>query len=533
MVQVGVESENGWRPPKIPATQLDRSPIPGTNIVIPLMAGDVSRLMKAFIADVHQNVESLLNARGGTDEGGWTPSNSVATSNHLNGTAADLNWSDHPMGPPAEQAGWSPQEIAEMRKVLAFYNYKGIQLVFWAADWRQPKDSMHVQMGYNTWEHQDIVREFIEKFIRPDGFSTYRRGGERPTVPRKAVVPGPDGTFWADVSQYQGKPVDSTYPHKIFSFRTNSGDLKDTLAEENATRAVSLLDSGICEIVIPYYFFRPGEANCDLHREILEKTGLFNHPRTVSMVDVEGANGQVTGDNTWEINDEVNRIRGWYNSFDRVIGYWNPNADPGLWVARGGLNLVIPQYNRTPGDLSSVQNAQARAEAFAHQFTETARDIAPWTGQNVDKNWSPYNIKELLVLFGMEKPEMSYPSLEKMVQELYDRVIRIPWFPDGKWPSTAWFRDSDDGIGDTVQLLRYTEGEGWDQAVVLGALAGDPKMVARVERLAKGEGPAGNDKDAVSFATALLKQIQKTPIGTIEVHSGPGSDPREGDSNAK
>lgn len=510
MVQVGVESENLWRPARIPATQLDRSPVPGTDIVIPLMAGDVSRLMKAFIADVHSHVESLYNARGGTDEGGWTPSNSVATSNHLNGTAADLNWTDHPMGPTAENAGWSPQEIAEMRKLLAFYTYKGIQLIWWAADWDSPKDSMHIQMGYGTYEHRDIVREFIEKFIRPDGFSTYLRGDVKPSVPRKVVVPGPDGTFWTDVSQFQGKAVESTYPFPVFSFRTNSGDVEDTLAVENAVAAKAMLEAGKLQIVIPYYFFRPGQANCDLHREILERTGLFNHPRTVSMVDVEGAKGTVTGDNTWEINDEVNRIRGWYNSFERVIGYWNPNADPKLWLARSGLNLVIPQYGKTPGDISSVMDKQAVSEAFAHQFTETATDVAPWTGQNVDKNWSPYNIKELLALFGMEKPEVSYPSQEQMIRELWDRIIKLPWYEDGKWPSTAVFRDSDNGVGDTVQMLRNTDGNAWDTKVIVGAMLGDEKMLARIKRVADGEGPAGDNPAAVNFAKDIYERITKS-----------------------
>jgi hypothetical protein len=40
--------------------------------------------MKAFAADYHVYIESLYN--GASDEVGWTPTNSVATSNHLGGT---------------------------------------------------------------------------------------------------------------------------------------------------------------------------------------------------------------------------------------------------------------------------------------------------------------------------------------------------------------------------------------------------------------------------------------------------------------
>lgn len=523
MVQVGVESENGWQPARIPATQLDRSAVPGTDVVIPLMIGIPNTILKAFIADVHLFVESIYNARGGTDEGGWTPTNSVATSNHLNGTAVDYNWSDHPMGPVAQNAGWNQEEIKNLRELLAFYNWGGIQLVWWANDWNSPKDSMHFQMGYDTWQNQEVCMDFIKNRILPSGFSMFRKEtAQAPTTPRLPVVPAGGGTFWTDVSQYQGSPVSDALQDRVFSFRTNSGDQRDTLGVENARRAKAMLDAGKLEIVIPYYFFRPGQANCDLHREMLEEAGLFNHPRTVTMVDVEGANGSVTGNNSWEINDEVNRIRKWYNNFHRVIGYLNPNADPGLWPTRGGINLVIPQYNRTPGDISSVKDSQARSDAIAHQFSKTATDVGPWVGKNVDRNWTPYGVKELLLLFGMVEGAKPVPSTDQMVKELWDRFIGLPWFEDHKWPSTAWFRDSDDGVGDTVALIRWADGSGWDTAVVMGALAGDPNMVARVKRLANGEGPEGNNKEAVSYAQAILRQIPEGEGSSVATESEQG-----------
>jgi len=74
-------TENGW--PQCGSNQLDRSTIPGVDIMIPLQQGQPSTILKAFAADYHLFIESLQNSRGGTDEGGWTPTNSVATSNHL------------------------------------------------------------------------------------------------------------------------------------------------------------------------------------------------------------------------------------------------------------------------------------------------------------------------------------------------------------------------------------------------------------------------------------------------------------------
>jgi len=203
--------------------------------------------------------------------------------------------------------------------------------------------------------------------------------------------------FWADVSQYQGKPIDDSYPHRVFSFRTNSGDKRDTLAIDNARKAKAMLDAGKLDIVIPYYFFWPGQANCDLHKAILEEAGLWGHPKTVSMVDVEGAplNGvkRVRGDQSAEVNDEVERLRGWYGNPKRVIGYWNPKADPELWASRpNDLSLVIPHYNGTAGVSYDF------AGRFAHQYGD--RVPCPPFGV-CDGNFTSLDISALSELLGI------------------------------------------------------------------------------------------------------------------------------------
>lgn len=252
-------------------------------------------------------------------------------------------------------------------------------------------------------------------------------------------------TIWSDTSQHQGAPIDDSYPHAVYSFRTNSGSKVDTLGVENATRVKQMLNAGKLEIAIAYYFFRPGQSNCDGHRELLERSGLWEHPRLASMVDVEGDKGSVSGDQSFEVNDEVARMRTWYGDGRRVIGYWNPNADPGLWLTRPpNFRLVIPQYGRTPGDLSSVQNAQVRGEAFAHQFTQSGR-CAPWSG-NVDLNYSPLNVNELLGMLGMEGKVMGDIVTEGAAQlrpfEGRYRQIRNPQFYNVDNPNEAWPYDS-------------------------------------------------------------------------------------------
>jgi D-alanyl-D-alanine carboxypeptidase len=406
-----MRTENGWY--QVGSDQLDKTPIPGTELVIPLQRGIPSAILKAYAADYHLFVESLYNSRGGTDEGGWTPTNSVATSNHLSGTAMDLNWDDHPF---QVRGTFSTSQVETLREILAYYE----DTVFWAGDWNSPVDEMHHQMGYSTYQNPHC-QDFITRKIRSDGFSFFRKGQDTAAVERKPVVPSDGGTYWADVSQYQGRPVDDTYPYGVFCFRTNSGDKVDTLAAQNATSALEALNSGGSSLVIPYYFFRPGQGNCDLHRQVLQDAGLWLHDNTISMVDVESDAGKIKGDQSWEINDEVNRMRGWYGNQRRVCGYWNPNADAALWQSRPYmLELIIPQYNGRPGDLTGVHDNVAAREAFAHQYTDSATDVAPWSGQGVDLNWTPYSPAELLTLFGMGE-EVKEPETGEL--ELSDADI--------------------------------------------------------------------------------------------------------------
>lgn len=165
-------SENGWEPSHAPADLLEWVTVPGTNppVRLQFMKGWPSTVMRAYAADYNANIEPLRDA----DSASFTPTNSVATSNHLNGTAMDLNWEDHAFR--VDYAGFDAAKIARMRELLDFYTFEGLEIMFWAQDWESPKDPMHHQMGYNTWNNPKVLR-FIEQRIRPDGFSTYKRGG--------------------------------------------------------------------------------------------------------------------------------------------------------------------------------------------------------------------------------------------------------------------------------------------------------------------------------------------------------------------
>lgn len=173
MVRVGIESENNWQPAKVGADQLNWVTVPGTNVSLQIQKGWPTSILRAFAADFNAYVEPLRDA----DSACWTPTNSVATSNHLNATAVDLNWNSHPF---RVRGTFNATQIRTIRELLDFYE----GTVFWAGDWNDPIDEMHWQLGYSTWNNPS-VGDFIKRKIRPDGFSTFRRGNTPPaqTIP--------------------------------------------------------------------------------------------------------------------------------------------------------------------------------------------------------------------------------------------------------------------------------------------------------------------------------------------------------------
>lgn len=165
MVQFGVESENGWRPAKAGQDKLIWISVPGSNVSLQVLQGLPATIMGAFAADVNAYIEPLRDS----DSASWTPTNAVATSNHLNGTAMDLNWDSHPFHVPGT---YTYDQMVVLTELLQFYE----DTIYWGGNWQNPIDEMHYQMGYGTYDNQDHLRDFISRKIRPDGFSTFRRG---------------------------------------------------------------------------------------------------------------------------------------------------------------------------------------------------------------------------------------------------------------------------------------------------------------------------------------------------------------------
>ena len=166
-------TENGW--PKIPANQLDRGLVPGTTQALEVRAGDVSVILKGFAAWYHRNVEPIDRYKP-RDDWGWSATNDVWNSNHLSGTAIDINATQYP---------WKRLTMPKDRvaKVL-----QGIKLfegtVFWGRGWRTV-DEMHYQIQGNA----QAIAPFANK-LRSGYLGIYGKGVAIQPSPNGQVAPG-------------------------------------------------------------------------------------------------------------------------------------------------------------------------------------------------------------------------------------------------------------------------------------------------------------------------------------------------------
>jgi hypothetical protein len=151
--------------------------IPGCDppVRIQVQKGQPSAILKAFVADMNAYVEPVYNA----DCASFTPTNAVPTSNHLNGTAVDIRWDSHPFHVKGTFGG----KLPALRELLNFY--KGV--MFWGGDWTDPIDEMHFNLDYHSYGNP-FTADWIKRNIRPDGFSTYKRGPMTAPIPTAVLA---------------------------------------------------------------------------------------------------------------------------------------------------------------------------------------------------------------------------------------------------------------------------------------------------------------------------------------------------------
>ena len=127
-------SENGWR-------MCNRDECEIVNIkdlflvdTAPIRKGAPLTILGAWLKWYDLNVEEI-----GSQVWGWSRDNDVSTSNHLSGTALDVNAPKYPWGQRVMPA-------ARKNKIREGLNlFEGT--VFWGADWTRA-DEMHYQMAF-------------------------------------------------------------------------------------------------------------------------------------------------------------------------------------------------------------------------------------------------------------------------------------------------------------------------------------------------------------------------------------------------
>lgn len=130
-------TENGWR--QCSAAETVRAVVPGTRDVrIEIRAGDAATILNAWAAWWHKNVYPIDTYKP-RDYWGWSATNSVWNSNHLSGTAIDLNATTLPW----QQRTMSAEKIATVNYGLKLFE----GCIFWGGHW-QRVDEMHSQLAY-------------------------------------------------------------------------------------------------------------------------------------------------------------------------------------------------------------------------------------------------------------------------------------------------------------------------------------------------------------------------------------------------
>lgn len=141
-------SENGWRM----CNRDECTVLPGQWFdTAPVRRGAPEVILGDFARRYHRECAPLVSPIWG-----WSRENDVPTSNHLSGTAFDLNATQWPWG----QKRMPPDLVSRINNLLI--DYEGS--VFWGRVWSRP-DEMHFQIG---WPEGDArLQRIVDKIRRP------------------------------------------------------------------------------------------------------------------------------------------------------------------------------------------------------------------------------------------------------------------------------------------------------------------------------------------------------------------------------
>jgi hypothetical protein len=230
------------------------------------------------------------------------------------------------------------------------------------------------------------------------------------------------GTLWSDVSEFQ-PGVNDHYPHRFLCLRSHDGGHNDAQFMHNVTWANAAVRSGRLWGYAVYYFYRPGFGGA---ASLRHRIGPHPSSRMVAMIDVEGAGGQVRGDQSGQVNREFHELADWLGTPKRVIGYGNVSDLNSLWPHKPpGLRLIIAAYGSNPGYPGK----------FAHQFTDHAN--TPPFGPSDLNSADGMSAHDLQVMYGMTSVSPPPPK----PQEPQDQVPGTQAGPEKHGTGYRWEAD--------------------------------------------------------------------------------------------
>lgn len=443
-------SENGW--PMVDQGSCMWMPIPGAAVTIQVQVGQPAQVLVAFLADVHRHVQPLRDA----DTACWTETNSVDDSNHLSGTAVDVDWGDHPMGPA--YAGWSPEQVAMLRRLLEYFE----GTVFWGEDWSTPKDSMHFQMGYNTYGNPR-TQDFIDRKVLTNGRSAF------------------DG-------------FDTTGPSAVAVLEAATGLDVDTCTQILPTLRDGLLLAQ-CDNVNRIAMFiaqtREESANYNTTVEYGRGRGKPYYPYC----------GRTWIQITWESN---------YADFGQWCVEQGLIDDPNLFVNNpelladmrwAGVGAAWYWTVQRPGINAMCDRGDIVGVTEAINGGDTGLDVRT-------QYWNQARAQGDSLLALIQEDEMAGVNVDGL-----NRFLDAMGLPT---PDEHIYRDDDSAHTNLIDRLKSVASQVMEETVENEAKNGDPGSVEKVKRVAEGRAPVLLPDWAVARAKAVLAEIeaQKKHEGT-------------------
>lgn len=494
--------ENGW--PECDLSQCEYATIPGTGLRLPFQRGIPYIILQAFLRDLNEYIEPVMNVAGLQDEGSWTEDNSVWTSNHKGATAFDYNWRDHPLH--VKDGGWNGStlikgsQVPAVRELLAFYTFEGQPMVFWGNDWRSPVDSMHFQLGYGTYDNQIRCWNFINSRIRADGFSTWRRGG-KPRGTDVVVPPSQDVLIPTLLAEAMGHVPGVDYA-RLAPYVSKC--LRDSDCINNNRIAMWCAQIGHESVGLKYmkeigdaaYFAKynnrsdlgngPSDGPRYPGRGPIQVTGRHNYRKLSAWAFKEGF-----VDSPTYFEDNPTELEKLEYAFLGAVWYWT--------VARPDINELC--------DRADVETVTRRINGGTNGLQDRVN------------RWTRCRNMNLMPLLGEDDPLAALSDEQtRRLMLAVDKIIGGNSMP-AEWTSRGMFAPASEDqvpVDDTVGMILNTDGNAWNVVMIFGALLGVDRDVQAVNDTAAGKFPKGSflaipenkwlRERAVEFAT-LLKPL--------------------------